>query len=80
MAHDPFTTFEIAFVSEDEASIGRLRLEEAGFTVEADTETSLRAGITDPDGGASARVDAAIDGLRYDPLIYSQTATLERFL
>ena len=74
-----FTTFEITFASEEDASAGRQRLERAGFSVEADSEISLRAGMSDQDGDAGAKLDAAIEELRYDPLIHWQTTSLERF-
>jgi hypothetical protein len=76
-----FTTFEIRFSSTDEAAVGRRRLQRAGFTIEVDDDTSalVRAGITDEEDEADAKLDAAIEGVSFDPVIYWQTARLDSF-
>jgi hypothetical protein len=81
MADAPFATFEITFASDDDASVGRHRLERAGFTIEAGNQSSavVRAGITDRDGDAGAKLDMAVEGLSYDPVIYWQSTTLDSF-
>ncbi len=79
-----WVTYEIDFLTAEDAKEGRRRLKAAGFEIEEATAEDghhrVRASIDDAQEQSRTPVEAAVDGLAYDPFIYWQSAQLTGFV